>query len=425
MNDWVQININDFVDNNSPICYGVLKPGKFDSRGVPLVRIVDLKSGKVQSKGLFQITHKLDREFIRSKIQENDVLLSIQGTIGRVAVVPKELEGANISRTIARIRLSGNLIPYYLKYFLESEFGQRLLADNVSGTTRDSLNISKIRQLSIQAPKDTKKQITIAKVLSTVDQAIDHTEKIIAKYERIKTGLMQDLLTKGIDEQGNIRSEETHEFKDSPLGRIPVEWEVRKISEFGSVITGSTPSTKDDKNYGEAYQFVAPVDIGTNQFINKTEKMLSHKGFSLSRPIPPKSISVVCIGSTIGKVGMTTKLCTTNQQVNTLIPHNNRFSEIIYFLFKLNLDLQLNREVGLQAVPIVNKTKFSQILIPFPKSNVEIQSMTEKLNNIQKLIKKNIDALYKQKRIKTALMQDLLTNKVSVEPLMQKEAAII
>ena len=48
---------------------------------------------------------------------------------------------------------------------------------------------------------------------------------MIAKQQRIKTGLMQDLLTRGIDENGNLRSEETHEFKDSPLGRIPVEWD--------------------------------------------------------------------------------------------------------------------------------------------------------------------------------------------------------
>ena len=67
-------------------------------------------------------------------------------------------------------------------------------------------------------------QTQIATILSKVDEAITQTEQLIAKYTRIRTGLMQDLLTKGIDENGNIRSEETHEFKDSPLGRIPKEW---------------------------------------------------------------------------------------------------------------------------------------------------------------------------------------------------------
>lgn len=69
-------------------------------------------------------------------------------------------------------------------------------------------------------------QRLVAGILAKLDRAIEQTEAIIAKQQRVNTGLMQDLLTKGIDEHGNIRSESTHEFKDSPMGRIPVEWNV-------------------------------------------------------------------------------------------------------------------------------------------------------------------------------------------------------
>ncbi len=72
----------------------------------------------------------------------------------------------------------------------------------------------------------------IAAILTTIDQAIEKTEQLIVKYERIKTGLMHDLLTRGIDEKGNIRSEETHEFKESPLGKIPREWNFGGLGEF-------------------------------------------------------------------------------------------------------------------------------------------------------------------------------------------------
>lgn len=78
-------------------------------------------------------------------------------------------------------------------------------------------------------------QAKIAEILSTVDRAIEKTEALIAKQQRIKTGLMQDLLTRGIDEHGNLRSEKTHQFKDSPLGRIPVEWEVRRLGESSEI----------------------------------------------------------------------------------------------------------------------------------------------------------------------------------------------
>ena len=93
-------------------------------------------------------------------------------------------------------------------------------------------------------------QIKIAEILSTVDQAIEQTEALISKQQRIKTGLMQDLLRRGIDEDGNLRSEDTHEFKDSPLGRIPVEWEVSTIDELLSrrVLIGV-----QDGNHGERH----------------------------------------------------------------------------------------------------------------------------------------------------------------------------
>ena len=77
---------------------------------------------------------------------------------------------------------------------------------------------------------DLREQSKIAEVLSTVDRAIEQTEALIAKQQRIKTGLMQDLLTRGIDEHGNLRSEKTHKFKDSPLGRIPAEWDAAGLS---------------------------------------------------------------------------------------------------------------------------------------------------------------------------------------------------
>ncbi len=72
-------------------------------------------------------------------------------------------------------------------------------------------------------------QAKIAEVLGAVDRAIEETEALVAKQQRLKAGLMQDLLTRGIDAHGQLRAESTHAFKDSPLGRIPVDWEVRTL----------------------------------------------------------------------------------------------------------------------------------------------------------------------------------------------------
>ena len=91
--------------------------------------------------------------------------------------------------------------------------------------------ISEFNKIKIFVP-DFNEQTQIASILSKADKAIEQTENLIAKYQRIKTGLMQDLLTKGIDENGNIRSEQTHKFKTEKGLRLPEEWKVDIVEKY-------------------------------------------------------------------------------------------------------------------------------------------------------------------------------------------------
>ncbi len=123
-----------------------------------------------------------------------------------------------------------------LRDVFHSEFTYYAVSFNVGrlkklgeGTTFAEISKTALASVELEFPEDKAEQSKIAEILSTVDRAIEQTEALIAKQQRIKTGLMQDLLTRGIDEYGNLRSEHTHEFKDSPLGRIPKQWKVQSL----------------------------------------------------------------------------------------------------------------------------------------------------------------------------------------------------
>ena len=116
--------------------------------------------------------------------------------------------------------------PRFILYALLSDSTSSQIETLVIGSNYPAINSGAVRRLRILTPPKPE-QTKIAEILSTVDRAIEQTETLIAKQQRIKTGLMQDLLTRGIDEHGNLRSEQTHAFKESPLGRIPLEWEVK------------------------------------------------------------------------------------------------------------------------------------------------------------------------------------------------------
>lgn len=301
---------------------------------------------------------------------------------------------------------------FYLLKFNEYKFKGKTQGSGIPHANKDEIERVKIYKI------DFNEQSKIAEILMTIDDAIEKTERIIAKYRHIKQGLLQDLLTKGIDENGNIRSEATHEFKDSPLGRIPVEWDIVPINSIGKIITGNTPSTKDLGNFGGNYLFVTPSDISGKE-ICKTERTLTDKGMKFTRIVPKNSICVVCIGSTIGKIGIIKHECATNQQINTIICSENVDYNYIYYACLAYLKRQLDIEVGLQAVPIVNKNTFSTLLIPLMGKPEQVR-ISHILNKIDYSIKDEQKYYNKLKAIKQGLMQDLLSGKVRVTHLLDK-----
>ncbi len=198
----------------------------------------------------------------------------------------------------------------------------------------------------------------------------------------------------------NMKSEE---FK------LPEGWKWVKLGEVGNIVTGSTPPTENTNYYGDKYPFISPDDIENSKYIYQTKKKLSEEGFKIQRKILPRSICVVCIGSTIGKVAMTTTVCSTNQQINTIIPdYKICIPEALYYLVCFYIRNPLQIEAGLQVVPIVNKSKFSQIKIPLPPLP-EQQKIAEILETVDNTIEKTEKIIEKYKRIKQGLMQELLT----------------
>jgi len=308
----------------------------------------------------------------------------------------------------------------YFHYFLR--FFKKVVGDKfliLSARQGKAVDFERLFNEYIPLPPLPEQQ-KIAEILETIDNAIEKTDKIIEKYKRIKQGLMQDLLTKGIDENGNIRNEKTHKFKDSPLGRIPEEWEVVRLGEIGEIITGSTPPTENSEYYGGEYLFVSPEDIQDKKYIENTTKKLTKLGMNIQRKIPPMSICVVCIGSTIGKIAITKYECSTNQQINTIIPNLKLYDpEALYYFINFHIQSPLKIEAGLQAVPIVKKSAFSKILIPLPPLP-EQQRIAEILSQIDKTIEKEEQYKEKLKRIKQGLMEDLLTGKVRVNHLVEE-----
>ncbi len=451
---WKRVRFKDYVYfQEGPGLTSDLFEGK--EEGIPFLNIRCIQENRILKEKLQYIDEKIvGKHFRHFLLEENDLVVSSSGTLGRCIFIKKENLPLLLNTSIIRMRpLNHALDRMYLKYYIESEYFQKGIYRLSTGSAQSNYGPSHLKKIYIFLPPLPEQQ-KIAEILETVDNAIEKTDAIIEKYKRIKQGLMQDLLTRGIvmnyelgimnygselrkhesgimnDELGvgsheseignwELRDERKHKFKDSLLGKIPEEWEVVSLGDIGKIITGSTPPTLNSEYYGDHYLFISPEDITDSRFIGDSQKKLSESGFKISRPIPPNSICTVCIGSTIGKVGMTTSICTTNQQINSIVPDTDICNpDALFYLVLFYSQTPLKQEAGLQAVPIVNKSRFSRIQIPLPPLP-EQQRIASILSQVDEVIEKEQKYKEKLERIKRGLMEDLLTGRIRVNSLIE------
>ncbi|PIK20442.1 restriction endonuclease subunit S [Prevotella intermedia] len=182
------------------------------------------------------------------------------------------------------------------------------------------------------------------------------------------------------------------------------EWEKCKVGDFGKIITGNTPLTKDIENYENGqYLWVSPADLGLLKSITETKTKLSKKGFDKTRALPAGSVLVTCIGSTIGKMGMTTRETSTNQQINAIVVNKSNNNEFVYYAVQSAFPKYLS-SIAVQAVPIISKSSFE--LLPNYRPSIQEQ---EKIGRLFALLDERIATQSKViedlKKLKCAIIE--------------------
>lgn len=179
----------------------------------------------------------------------------------------------------------------------------------------------------------------------------------------------------------------------------------KPLGKVANIVTGNTPSTADSNNYGGNRLFVSPADISEQRYLTKTKTTLSEQGFKKTRPIKVNSILFVCIGSTIGKVAQNKLGCATNQQINSVVPFSEYSNDFIYSFLENNSPT-IASMAGRHAVPIINKTDFSSVMISCP-SRPEQQKIADCLSSVDELITTQAQKVDALKAHKKGLMQQL------------------
>jgi len=177
------------------------------------------------------------------------------------------------------------------------------------------------------------------------------------------------------------------------------------------VVTGNTPSTDNEDNYGGDLPFVTPENLSRGKFVATSERTISEAGINEAKPIPKNSVMMDCIGSDMGKVAIADCEVATNQQINSVVIEDSDYlAEFLYYHFQVMSDFIKSR-AGQTATPIVNKSSFESFAILKPP--IEDQHrIVESVSVYDRGREVNQEYLSGLKRLKLGLMQDLLSGTV-------------
>ena len=164
--------------------YGVVQPGADDPNGVPILRVGNLRDGRIVADTRLRISPEVERMYARTRLQGGEVLLSLVGSVGEVSVVPADYAGWNVARAIAVLRPREPKEAEWLKYCLQAPVAQRRMHVWQTTTVQATLNLKDVKRLPVVVPPPSE-QSSIAAALGALDdriEAIRHIQELCWQY---------------------------------------------------------------------------------------------------------------------------------------------------------------------------------------------------------------------------------------------------
>jgi type I restriction enzyme S subunit len=412
-----------------------LAASEYTESGPFLIAGKHIESGRIDWDAADHISEFRYRESSEIALMEGDVILSKDGTIGRAARIDSLPGKATINGTMMLVRPERGIDYRFLYHVLNGAGFKKLIEDKVSGSSIPHIFQRDMVTLPVSFPQIAH-QAKLAEVLDTLDAAIHETEAIIAKLKTVKQGLLHDLLTRGVDVNGELRpsqAEAPHLYKESPLGWIPKEWDVKQ---FANLLADADPAMRSGP-FGSALLKQELVEIGvpllgidnvhTERFTAGYTRFVTPKKFAqLARyAVRPNDLMITIMG-TVGRCCLVPEdvgQALSSKHTWTISLDHDAYSpylamlQVNYSPWVLN-HFARDQQGGTMAA--IRSETLRSTRLPTPPRE-EQRLMEERLREVGKRIDLEVDSLAKRHAEKSGLMDDLLTGRVRITPLLAAE----
>ena len=355
---WEKVKLGNVTDS----CLGkMLDQNKNKGDYQPYLANVNVRWGEFDLEDLPLMKFE-ESEQERYELKYGDLVICEGGEPGRCAIWKEQIPNMKIQKALHRVRVHDCLDYRYLFYWflLAGKTGE--LDQYFTGATIKHMPGQKLKEVVIDKPP-LEIQHRIADILSAYDDLIENNQKQIKLLEEAAQRLYKEWFV-----DLRFPGHENTKIVDG----VPEGWNECTVESFGTVITGKTPPTSNKEYYTNGkVPFVTIPDMHNVVYPLKTEKRLTIEGAQTQKNkyIPPNSVMISCIG-TVGLVSISTEVCQTNQQINSIILYNE---DDLYFFYESMLRMKdLLDGLGSNGATMtnVNKSKLEKLIIISPSKDI-------------------------------------------------------
>ena len=390
------------------------KTKDFVDVGIPIIKIKNICPPYVSLEDLTYVSKETGEKQKKFMLSYDDVLIAMTGShinqwasvVGRVARV-KYTEKTLLNQRVGKITVKENADADldYIYYFLSQDKVKVQLAAKAGGTAnQDNISATHIQELVFPCP-NIETQIRISNILKNYDDLIENNKKQIKLLEEAAERLYREWFV-----DLHFPGHEDVKIVDG----VPEGWKKQKISEFGEIITGKTPSTTKEQYYGGNIPFVKIPDMHNCVYPIVTESTLTTEGANTQKNkfIPKNGIMVSCI-ATVGLVNIAIEPCQTNQQINSIVLHDEQ--DLYYTYFTMKRLKALLEGVGSNGATMtnVNKTKFGNLEVLYPSNNLRKDYFDYCKPIFEKIYALSI-GVHKLSQVRDGLLPKLMSGEIEV-----------
>lgn len=407
---------NSFVDGP----FGSdLKVSDYAESGVRILQLQNLGDGYFIDDNLKFASQEKALSLARCLVRPGDLLIAkMAHPLARACIVPPEIDRGLIVADLIKLRLDRAHDTTYVCSAINDHHFRREAERLSTGTTRTRISLSTLKRIKLRS-RPSKEQQWIGNLVRTIDEAIERTEALIAKYQQLKSGLMHDLFTRGVTLGGHLRppqSEVPHLYKQSSLGWIPNEWEAPLLDDIALRGSGHTPNRNFPEFWNGGIKWVSLADSWRldRLYISDTDKEISEQGIANSSAVlHPPGIVVLSRDAGVGKSAITTCSMAVSQHFMCWRCGPKLDKHYLYFWLQYRKREFENIATG-STIPTIGLRFFKHYRIKASVALEEQKQIGEMLRSLETNIFSEEDHLAKLRQQKQGLMHDLLTGRVPV-----------